>query len=319
MYFTKSNNFFHGVMFHHFHNDKLHKKGQGSISQDDFYKLLKFIGRNNILDADEFLLRFKDNKLTNKNICLTFDDSLKCQYDIAIPVMRDFDIRAFFFVYSSVFTKSPDLLEVYRYFRTNFFKDVVEFYQNFYEICNENFDNFFNEKKNIIEKKKQEYPFYSLDDIKFRLVRDEILNKEVYQKIMFKMFEQKKFNPKKYYEALFLSKSNLIKIKELGHIIGLHSHYHPMMLERFNYDEQLKEYTDNLNILSNILNCKTKSIVSMSHPRNSYNSNTLKILDTLGIEIGFRNTMLSNNMKKINNSKYEIARHDHGEIMKMII
>ena len=133
MYFTKSNNFFHGVMFHHFHNDKLHKKGQGSISQDDFYKLLKFIGRNNILDADEFLLRFKDNKLTNKNICLTFDDSLKCQYDIAIPVMRDFDIRAFFFVYSSVFTKSPDLLEVYRYFRTNFFKDVVEFYQNFYE------------------------------------------------------------------------------------------------------------------------------------------------------------------------------------------
>ncbi len=56
MYFTKSNNFFHGVMFHHFHNDKLHKKGQGSISQDDFYKLLKFIGRNNILDADEFLL-----------------------------------------------------------------------------------------------------------------------------------------------------------------------------------------------------------------------------------------------------------------------
>ena len=64
-----------------------------------------------------------------------------------------------------------------------------------------------------------------MDDIKFRLVRDEILNKEVYQKIMFKMFEQKKFNPKKYYEALFLSKihplrkCNNLKRKSIKNLI----------------------------------------------------------------------------------------------------
>ena len=83
MYFNNKNNFFHGIMFHHFHDDNLHKKSQGSINKDDFYKILKFIGRENILDAKDFFSRFKENKLKEKNVCLTFDDATKCQYDIA--------------------------------------------------------------------------------------------------------------------------------------------------------------------------------------------------------------------------------------------
>ena len=59
MYFNNKNNFFHGIMFHHFHDDNLHKKSQGSINKDDFYKILKFIGRENILDAKDFFSRFK--------------------------------------------------------------------------------------------------------------------------------------------------------------------------------------------------------------------------------------------------------------------
>ena len=51
MYFNTKNNFYHGIMFHNFHDNKLHKQGQGSISKDEFCKLIKFIGRENILDA----------------------------------------------------------------------------------------------------------------------------------------------------------------------------------------------------------------------------------------------------------------------------
>ena len=76
MYFT-NNNFFHGIMFHHFHDDKIHKKTQGSINQNEFYKLIKFVGRKNILDADDFFVRCKENKLTEKNVCFTFDDAIK--------------------------------------------------------------------------------------------------------------------------------------------------------------------------------------------------------------------------------------------------
>ena len=71
MYFT-NNNFFHGIQFHHFHDNKLHKKTQGSIDKNDFIKLIKFIGRDNILDADEFYNRFNKNKLTEKKNLLNF-------------------------------------------------------------------------------------------------------------------------------------------------------------------------------------------------------------------------------------------------------
>ena len=97
MYFNNSNNFFHGIMFHHFHNGEIHTKGQGSISRDDFYKLINFIGRKNIADADVFFEKFKQNNLRENEVCLTFDDTIKCQIDVALPVLEDLKIKSFFF------------------------------------------------------------------------------------------------------------------------------------------------------------------------------------------------------------------------------
>ena len=67
------------------------------------------------------------------------------------------------------------------------------------------------------------------------------------------MFKQKKFYPKKKFNTLFLSKSNIIKMKKLGHIIGLHSDTHPTNLKHLSYDNQLKQYNNNIKIISNIL------------------------------------------------------------------
>ena len=58
MYFNNTNSFFHGIMFHYFHDDRVHSRDQGSISKDDFYKLINFIDRKNILDADVFFNKF---------------------------------------------------------------------------------------------------------------------------------------------------------------------------------------------------------------------------------------------------------------------
>ena len=110
MYFNKNNNFYHGIMFHHFHDDGIHTKGQGSIDKDDFYKMINFIGRNNILDADVFYEKFKNNNLKDNEVCLTFDDAIKCQVDIALPVLEELKIKSFFFVYTSVFEGKPDNL-----------------------------------------------------------------------------------------------------------------------------------------------------------------------------------------------------------------
>ena len=318
MYFNKNNNFFHGIMFHHFHDNDIHAKGQGSISKDDFYKLIKFIGRKNILDADVFFEKFKKNNLKENEVCFTFDDSIKCQIDVALPVLEDLKIKSFFFVYTSIFEENPDNLEVFRYFRMNCFENVDDFYVNFYKTLNKDLKGFFKKDEKIIRKKKYIFPYYSIEDIKFRRVRDHLLTKNDYEKVMFLMMREKKFNPKEFYPILFFNHEDLKNLNKLGHLIGSHCHNHLTLLEQFNYEEQKKEYVKCISIISKILDKPQNEIKWMSHPCGSYNDNTLQILKELDIKLGFKQIMTiepEKGMKKINNSFLEIARQDHAEII----
>ena len=321
MYFNKTNNFFHGVMFHHFHDEKIHKRSQGSISRNDLYKLIKFIGRQNILDADVFFQKFKTKQLKSNEICLTFDDGIKSQYDVALPVLEDLKIKSFFFVYSSMFENKPDLLEVFRYFRQNFYENINKFYEDFFNTLDENLETYFKKSKLKINYIKTKAPYYSIRDIKFRIIRDEYLNKKEYLELMQKLMNKKRFIPKKYFSQLFFSKKNLVDLHSKGHLIGLHSHSHPTLIEKLSLKSQLKEYNTCISKLANLLKISKKEIKWMSHPCGSYNEDTLKILPKVGIEIGFKQIMKiekAKGMKKINNSFLEIAREDHSKIMKRL-
>ena len=319
MYFNKNNNFFHGIMFHHFHDDGIHTKGQGSIDKDDFYKMINFIGRNNILDADIFFEKFKNNKLKEKEVCLTFDDAIKCQIDVALPVLEELKIKSFFFVYTSMFEGKPDNLEIFRYFRMNYFNNVDEFYNSFYQVLDKDLKTFFEDNNDKIKATKIKFPHYSIEDIKFRLVRDIFLTKSQYEETMLLMFNEKQFNYKDFFKKLFFQKDDLKTLDSLGHLVGLHSHNHPTLLEKLNYDEQKNEYEKCLSSISNILDKPKNEIKYMSHPSGSYNNDTLEILKELRIELGFKQIMTiepEKGMKKVNNSFLEIARQDHAEIYK---
>ena len=319
MYFNNTNSFFHGITFHHFHDDGIHTKSQGSISKDDFYKLINFIDRKNILDADVFFEKFRENKLKKNEVCLTFDDAIKCQIDVTLPVLEDLKIKSFFFVYTSMFEEKPDNLEIFRYFRMNYFNSVDEFYINFYKVLNADLEEFFNKNKNVIKNTKIKFLFHSIEDIKFRLVRDRLLTKDEYEKNMSLMMKEKNFQPKKHYSQLFFDKKDLNQLNSLGHLIGLHSHNHPTLLESLSYDEQKLEYENCISVISKIIDKPKNEIKFMSHPCGSYNNHTLEILKKLGIELGFKEIMTADperGMKKINNSYLEIARQDHAEIVK---
>jgi len=319
MYFNENNNFFHGIMFHHFHDNEIHKKGQGSIDKNDFYKMINFIGRNNILDADVFVEKFKNDKLKETNVCLTFDDGLKSQIDIALPVLEDLKIKCFFFVHTGIFDDTPDYLELFRYFRLNYFDSVDEFYSIFYQVLDKDLMPFFKKYEKKIKTTKINYSFYSIEDIKFRLVRDLYLTKSYYEEIMFLMFKKKNFNHKEHLKKIFFQKDDLIRLDSLRHLVGLHSHNHPTLLEKLDYDAQHDEYEKNLLSISKILNKPKNQIKHMSHPCGSYDKNTLKILKKLGIELGFRDLMSidpEKGMNKVNNSFVEIARENHATIYK---
>ena len=312
-------NFYHGIMFHHFHDNHKHLKSQGSINALQLKKMIKLIGPKNILDPKDFIQKLEMNKLKKNHVCMTFDDGLKSQIDVAEPILNKFKIKAFFFIYSSLISKKPDYLEVFRYFRTTEYKKIDLFYKDFFSYCDPKVANFLKKKEKKIKEIKKQISFYSVKDIKFRLVRDHYLSKKEYLKIMTKLMKKKKFKVKKIINKLFLSKSDIKTLLKKGHEIGLHSHTHPTNLARLNYNKQLNEYKQNKQILQKEIMGKYKSISSMSHPCGSYNLNTLKILKKLGLKLGFRQMMSKNlNFKKfkINQSNFEISREDHANILR---
>ena len=84
-------------MFHHFHDD-FHPKSQGSIDKIQFEKIIDFLEENfNLLGAREFSKKTIDGNLKENDIVLSFDDALKCQFDVACPILHKRKISSFFF------------------------------------------------------------------------------------------------------------------------------------------------------------------------------------------------------------------------------
>lgn len=302
----------HSVMFHHFHSKK-HLKAQGSLSKMDFSSMIDWLDKNyTILNADEYLQKLEKKSINKNDICISFDDALLSQFDIALPVLKKRGITAFYFVPSSVFTDNPDLLEVYRYFRINEFKTIDEFYDEFFN--NVKFNNI--EKYERIKKKYERidflpsHKFYSESDKWFRYLRDYYLKNEEYNKIMKDMMDKKKFNPKKIKQKLWMNENCLKKINQDKNIIGLHSFSHPTKMSKLPYKEQFNEYSKNLFHLENILGKNT--IQTVSHPCGDYNQDTLKILKNLKIKFGFRQNMEVKEIK----SMLEIPREDQANIFR---
>jgi peptidoglycan/xylan/chitin deacetylase (PgdA/CDA1 family) len=302
----------HGVMFHHFH-DTVHPAGQGSISAAQLSRLIESIGPSRILPAREFLFRARNNSLLDGDACLTFDDNLRCQYDVAKPVLDSFGLTAFWFVYTSVLQGNVEPLEIYRHFRMTQFKSVDAFYIAFFKTLETS------EHWAIAEMLLEEFnprtylagfPFYSDSDRKFRFVRDEALGPQRYRELMDQMIADSGMDARAVAKQLWMDDAAIVSLHEAGHIIGLHSHSHPTRVEHLDEDAQRDEYFENYAYLTQLLEHRPQT---MSHPCNSYNATTLQILRELGITLGFRA-----NMTKVGLSELEVPREDHTNLVRAL-
>ena len=304
----------HGIMFHHFYDGMEHINQQGAINKEDFFNILEYYSKTyKILDSKEWLEKALSNKLDKKEVCITFDDGLKCQYDIANSVIKDFGggkLTAFYFVYTSVLMKEYSKFEIHRYFRNKVYKDINDFYDEFFELL-------INDKKygNIIKDSIHKfnpneylkgYDFYTDNDKLFRYLRDNVIIDE-YDYFMDKIMLNHNFNIEECINKLWISEKEIKDLHKQGNIIGLHSHTHPTNIIKLSKQDQLYEYSTNKEILENIIGEK---IICMSHPCGLYNNDTLDILKYLGIKIGFRS-----NMMQKGNTNYEFLREDHINIL----
>src|SRR3989338_1515077 len=261
-------NLAHGVMFHHFHNER-HPRGQGSISSEEFEDILKFIGVHNVMSQQEWMVRLQRRELQDGDRCLTFDDALLCQFEIALPILEEHRLTAFWFVYSSVFEGRIGKLELYRFFRTKCFDNVDEFYDVFFQRVLES--EFVEAAQRVVDEPTisqtlASFPFYSAEDVKFRLIRDRALSPAQYERLMDGLIDDYGLDVAAAASTLWMSDDHLRYLSERGHMIGLHSYSHPTALARLSPAEQADEYVRNFRHLQRV--CR-QDPAAMAPPTNS--------------------------------------------------
>lgn len=300
-----------GIMFHHF-SEPGHTNGQGAITAEDLDRILLHYA-DRILTAKEFYNRATNNTLQPQDVCLTFDDTLLCQYEVALPVLREHKLTAFWFVYTSVLEGQPGLLEIFRKFRTTRFENIDEFYDQYFAHV------FASEQGEAIRTGLEEFdsatylsafPFYSGNDRMFRYIRDKCLNSKEYEASMLSLIQKNGTSVSALSQELWLTTDHLLSLHNDGHLIGLHSHTHPTVFSNLSRQEQAAEYEANQTCLTQAIGVPT---LCMSHPTNSYNGDTLDILKEMGIRLGFRA-----NMEPGFTSLLEIPREDHTNIMRSL-
>ena len=299
----------HGIMFHHFRNHR-HPRGQGSMSADELAAMIDHLGRRRILPAVEWMERLERGRLGDEDLCLTFDDNLRCQYDVALPVLRDRGLTGFWFVSTCVLEGEMEHLQLHRRFCDAHFADVETFYGAFFQTLAESPYN--GEVQEAlagadVEAHLGEFSFYTNVDRRFRYVRDVILGRDRYREIVRTMMRARCVEQEDLAADLWMDAHCLKALHADGHIIGLHSHTHPPRLADLDATTQEREYRDNRQCLTRLLGEHPRS---MSHPCNSYNEGTLNVLRELGVVLGFRANMVRERAGAL-----ECPREDHTNIL----
>ena len=310
----------YGLMFHHFHGGK-HQQVQGSISREDLEDILQYVGTQRILTPIEWLEKLDSHQLNSQDRCLTFDDGLLSQFDIAMPLLEEYRLKAFWFVYSSVFEGQIQFgkLEIYRAFRCKFFPTIDDFYTVFFQrVIEAGFDSESSLKVTgaQIQGMINSFPFYSENDAKFRLFRDLVLDRQQYEDIMDKLIQEHGVDMNDLSQDLWMSNAQLRYLNDRGHMVGLHSYSHPTTLAELSHEKQREEYQSNYQHIHSV--CGRVPVV-MAHPVNSYSEETVNILSKLGIRCGFRsNTVPPHTGGQLNPNQYEMAREDHSNILRLV-
>jgi len=295
-------------MFHHCHGGSHAPDGQGSLSAEECDRVIRAVGVQRFLTPREWLERVQAGTLDPDHRCITFDDGLRSQFDVCLPVLEDHGLLAFWFVYSAPMAGQFPPLDLFRRFRLQCFSHVEEYYREFFRACEPVVGEVFerSEYREFLSRYQSLFPFYSVSDIQYRFLRDQVLGVEAYRDIVLALMRARGVSMEDLGQELWLTDDHLATLHRRGHVIGLHSYDHPTRLSAMTDVEQRDQYVRNYEHLARV--CDTP--VAMSHPCNSYGMDTLRLLTELGIVCGFRSNMAAPDGGFVNRSVLELARED---------
>lgn len=270
------------IMFHYFHNEDVKQYGQGSISENNLEKMINKIERKNILDIDDWLEKFNNCTLKKGEVCFTIDDGLKIQYDVALPILNKYNIKAGWYIYTNPINEKYEILDIYKYFCGNYYDSYEKFYNDFF--CLFKKEDFLKYEQECLDKKYlQDDIIYTYNDRLFRYIRDIILNKYDFTNYIKILMQKHNITIEELVKNIWISQE---EIKELSktQLIGLHSTSHPTRMDYLNYNDQYNEYNNNKQMLEKIIE---KPIFTTTYPCGRYNKDTFDIQKKINIKYAF--------------------------------
>ena len=142
---------------------------QGAVTEENFYKIIDYCDSDRISNPRIIIENTRKN--LENSLFITFDDGLLSQFEIALHVLEERDIKGIFFIHSKPLVGEYDIHQVARNFKnSNHFDNVDEFNFLLIEVLISSLSN--KEKKEIkkefLESKYlEEYSFYSQSDRSF--------------------------------------------------------------------------------------------------------------------------------------------------------
>jgi peptidoglycan/xylan/chitin deacetylase (PgdA/CDA1 family) len=307
----------HGLMFHRFNKSNTKARAQGSLTEIDFENILTHVGINRIISPHEWMLRVESNTLQSEDLCITFDDGLLGQFEVALPVLKKYNLKAFWFIYSSVFNDEVNKNEIFNIFITSCHSSFKDFFQKFFSKLPFSHE-IFKKSEYIVfyDYLKSKFSFYSDSDIKFRFIRNYVLSPDEFEDTIEEMISSSVTDVSELFNNIWLDNDNLLLLDDSDHYIGLHSYSHPYAISELSIKEQKSEYVKNYEHILGVTGKRTKC---MSHPLGSYSHDTFSVLKDLGISCGFASNMTLNGNTYIENtSNFEIPREDSSNIKRML-
>ncbi|CAA7621674.1 polysaccharide deacetylase family protein [Magnetospirillum sp. UT-4] len=278
------------LIFHYFEGGG-HPACPGSLTAEGLAGFLARFGPRRILPAAEWLARARAGALGDDDVCLSFDDGLACQMDVALPVLRDFGLTALWFPYTLPLTGAVDLNEAFRYFRALRFPELDRFYDAFDRACAAS------SHAGAVERGLAgfdpdtylaQYSFYSAADRKFRYVRDEILGEAAYFEVMATLMAAEGMTPESLKHRLWITAGQLGGLAAEGHVIGMHAHQHPVRAAALSPAGREADWRANLAAVEAATGSRPDCI---AYPCNCYDADAMAFLSGLGVRVGFRNLM----------------------------
>lgn len=270
------------------------------LSIANFKKQLRLFSQKGICEKKTDIMQY------SRKYLLTFDDGLKDHLEIA-ELLKKKNYIGIFFIPSFPYLKK-DLLDVHK---AHLILGKVGGKTCFLETQNylkkNRIFNFIN--KNEKNKFLDIYKTHKDDQYKkeFKRIINYYGNLNFRKRIL--KFLLKKFDIEINYKKFYLSEKEIKYMKEIGMIIGAHSHSH-ILLSRLNYFEQIKEIKTSKKFLENLLDESCNYFCYPYGKKGSYNKSTLKILKDLNFKKAFVVKHNSISKKTFLQYPYELPRFD---------